>query len=449
MSEIQETLQRLTEALKEIVSIAISSKTVEPEDEPQFKWKIRSFEYTDSGITSSAEGNYGSKKSWFRASVALRKQIPDDPSFKTALEELKQAYPAVSEMPNYLEGFAGTIVGICLTSGGAPDSTDIEKAITGFLRDLAGGPVTYKAKVELRGVTLRSERVPLDVGMSIRQPRKEDLESTIRADVFLPHRVPNPSAIVDIEFSATRGQNPVVQRKVQQCVALLRLFGVGSVNYTSYTMESDSIMDWAGHIATLTSGDSGGALETYVIKNEDEAKLKAFWRTMSGLMPKDIYDFQRQISHITLAYDRYSDALLVNGIIERRIANAVMGLEALLLDETQELSYRLGARASKLLGLMDKPPLHVRTLINDAYRIRSTFAHGGHLTYKLKKKLEAKYGETKQLLLLLLDYLRILIVTMILCHTDKRELIDLIDDALIDEQKQQQLKGLVSGAKIT
>ncbi len=446
MPEIHETLQALTEAIQKLVNGAILDKTIEAGEELFWQWRVRDFEYTDSGITSSgAEGDHVTKKTWFKASIELRKNISGYPAFTTALEELKRAYPAIPEMPSYLEQFAGAVLGTCLTNSGAADSSEIEKITIRFINDLAGRPVTTKARVELQGVTLRSERISLDVGINIRQPNKEDLEVTIRPG-FHQLSPPNPSAIIEIELQGPRGQNVALQTTIQQFVALFRLFDVGSVKSTSYEMESDSVIGWTGRTIHV-SGDKSAALETYVIKDEDEEKLKRFWSTMSNALPKDIYDFQKQVNHITLAYDRYSDALLHNGIIERRVANAVMGLEALLLEESQELSYRLGMRASKLLSLMGKNPLEVRAIMKDAYFIRSAFAHGSHLTYKAKKKLEQRYGTVKKLLLQLLDYLRVSIVVMILSHKGKEEFIDLTDDALVDSARHDQLKACISGVK--
>jgi hypothetical protein len=118
-------------------------------------------------------------------------------------------------------------------------------------------------------------------------------------------------------------------------------------------MESDAISSW-GILATMSGGAVRSTSEHYVVGREDTSRLKRFWQSVSHAIPKDIYDFQKQVSPLTLAYDRYSDALLQNGIAERRIANAVMGLEALLLDEIQELSYRLGMRTAKALSLIGK-----------------------------------------------------------------------------------------------
>jgi len=351
-------------------------------------------------------------------------------------------------MRQYLEKFARRVLSIYLYDDADEQiRANTERIVERLLKDLAGELVTSKAKVEVVGVGLQSNQISLDAGIIIRRPTKADLEKTVRT-IGLSFHDPftKPSAILDVEARVTPGNNMLIQTRVEQCVALLRLFNVGSVRYISYDMWSDSLLDFMAG-GTITSGERGSALETYVIKSDEESKLKQFWQKLSVLLPKDIYDFQKQISHITLAYDRYSDALLHNGIVERRVANAVMGLEALFLDESQELSYRLGLRISKVLSMVGKNPLGVREVIQDAYAIRSAFAHGGHLTYKAKQKLDRRYGDVKKLLHCVLDYLRLSIVIMILSRISKEELVDLIDDALLDSAKHQELQSRVSDAK--
>jgi hypothetical protein len=92
-------------------------------------------------------------------------------------------------------------------------------------------------------------------------------------------------------------------------------------------------------------------------------------------------------------------------------------------------------------------PYEARNITNDAYKVRNLFAHGGQLDYKGRKKLESKYNDTKNLLLPILDYLRILLVIMILTKKGKDEFIDLIDDSLIDKEKESQLNATLSGAR--
>src|SRR2546422_822861 len=94
-------------------------------------------------------------------------------------------------------------------------------------------------------------------------------------------------------------------------------------------------------------------------------------------------------SSLTIAHTRYKEALFETPLFENRVATAMMGLEALFLDETQELSYRLSVRVSKTISFLKRDPFEVRETIKDAYSIRSKFAHGNVLTHKDRRKLTA------------------------------------------------------------
>jgi hypothetical protein len=315
-----------------------------------------------------------------------------------------------------------------------------------FIGQLSGVPITNRAKVEVVGVTLKTKAIAFEPGLSIRQPVKEDLEKISRPIGFGLPELKYPSAIIDIELRSSHPKNMALQAKVEQCIAVLRLFGVGSVKWTTYEMSSDSLFNLMAQ-GTLGSGERLGALETYLVTSEDTPRVQQFWNALIVRLPRDIYDSPKEVSHLTLAYDRYSDALLHNGIIERRIANAVMGFEALFLEESLELSYRLGLRISKIFAMLGRNPLEVRERIKDAYTIRSTFAHGGHLDYKAKKRLDRKYGDVKKLLQFLLDYLRISILVSIFSRISKEELVDLVDDALVDSAKNDELRNRISDTK--
>ena len=203
--------------------------------------------------------------------------------------------------------------------------------------------------------------------------------------------------------------------------------------------------------ATVFSNRIEGALERYLVTEEDVPKLKKFWQVISNVMPPTFFESDMtKIDYLTVAYNRYTDALFQNGVLERRIANAVMGLEALFIKsgEVQELVYRLTLRMSKLLSFLGYEPYEVKKIVNDAYKVRNLFAHGGHLSYKEKRKLESKYKDVKNLLQQLLEYLRISIIVMILSNREKDELIDLIDDSFIDKRQEEMLNDIVSKAKM-
>jgi len=137
------------------------------------------------------------------------------------------------------------------------------------------------------------------------------------------------------------------------------------------------------------------------ITEEDLLKLRKFWQAMSNAMPSSFFELgTAKIDYLTVAYNRYNDSLFQDSVLERKIANAVMGLEALFLKSTevQELVYRLNLRTAKLLGSLGYDPREVKEMVSDAYRVRNIFAHGGHLGYKEKRKIESKYKDAKKLL---------------------------------------------------
>lgn len=440
-------LDPLVQDIVQEVTNAVSTKLVLPGERFWLEWKASTFSYSENGPEFGVlTGNRVARPDWSAAPRILQPRIANHATYLSILDALKNDYPdQAAAMPDYLGKFTLAAISIVVSDTANIRVPELESLCKNFLNDLAAGPITHSAKVNVNGIVLRPPSIQIAVGVRLRQTTREDIENASPSHFEFHNPLANtPQAIAEIQYVGARDQTAELQREVGRFISVLRLFGVGSVFYTSYQMESNAVLSaWGAH-ATLGSGIIATAGERYVIKQEDEDRLKMFWRTMSHAIPKGCYDFQKQVSHLTLAYDRYSDAILNNGIVERRIANAVMGLEALLLDEPHELNYRLGIRIAKALSLVGKRPLEVRHRIHDAYRIRSLFAHGGHLSYKEKARLERRYGDMKNFMLPLFDYLRSLIVLMIALHSDKGEVIDLLDDALIDQEKHETLKSRVS-----
>jgi hypothetical protein len=448
-NELAEVLRHLALAIKEATESGISNGTIQPEDEVYFRWKVDKFQYTDKGITESgAHGDYIPKRSWFRGTIKLQESLKQSNEYSSAFEPLTRVFGNSSKVSQGLERFTGRLISQHLSES-KPADTDVELLITNFLKDLHEEPVKYGAEVELQGIILQMDRVVLPVfGVTLRQPRVEDLEKEFPAYGFMVSRfLPNPSAILNIEFLGRTANE--IQAKVEQAVAILRLFKVGSVKWESYRMYSDSLTDTMAS-GTLTSGKIGAALETYLLTKEAVPRLKKFWQGMTDSLPKSLFRPESaKVDHVTIAYNHYSNALLENGSLEKRIANSVMGLEALLLKpgEAQELVYRLGLRLSKLLMLLGFSPYEVRRVMSDAYKVRNLFAHGGRLGYPEKKKLDSRYDAVHNLLLSVLDYLRTTLIAMILSSREKEEFIDLIEDSLLDRKKEEQLVTAISRAK--
>jgi hypothetical protein len=446
--QLLSTLKLLASAVTKQVNEGISNRTIEPQDEVYFRWKVEKFQYTDKGVTDySARGEYFTKRLWLRSIIKLEEVIKQSTEYTSALEWLANVFGKSDKLSDNFDHFITTLIHQCLENPTIKEA-DVNSLIETFLKDLREEPVKYGADVELQGIVLRPESLELSYGITLRRTKVEDLERDVVVHGFMSSRnfLPQPSAIMRIEFLGRRANE--IQKRFRKAIAILRLFKVGSVEYISSRMFSESIVDKMAS-GTLTSGKARTALETYLVTEEDIPKLKRFWQTMNDFLPESFFwTDATPVDYLTIAYNRYSDALLENGLLERRIANAVMGLEALALTgETQELSYRLGIRISKLLSLLGHDPHEAKKTINDAYKVRSLFAHGSQLSYKGKKELDSAYHDPKNLLLSILDYLRTLIIVMMLSRKGKDEFIDLVDDSLVDKKREDQLNNIISQAK--
>lgn len=444
-SDLVQILKKLSHYVEKVIDEVISAGRIQPDIRVYSKWKIDKFDYTDRGISPrEAHLEQSTRKTWSRAIFDIQETVKKSPEFTSALDELSRAFGKSDKFTQDIERFIRNLTDKKFNHPEFKESdTELDKFISIFLKGLKGEPVKYGADVELQGIVLRLHEIEVIPGIVLRQPKVEDLEKELPIDLPTSHMTPYPSAILNIEFLGRQVNE--IQDRVKHAVSLLRLFKTGSVKWLLCKTYSESITDiFAGCL--FTSGESPGRLEEYLLTEDDIPNLKEFWLRMTNSIPKSFFDPSiTKIDHITISYNRYCDALLQNGILERRIANSVMGLEGLFLkpDEMQELSYRLRIRLSKLISLLGCNPQEVNSTLVDAYRIRSIFVHGGHLDYNQTRKLELKYKDIKNLLITALNYLRISLILMILVPKEKDELIDLIDDSLVDRKKEELLMNVI------
>ena len=445
--KLKSQLRTLAFAVMKLVKKGINEKTLIPTEDTYFRWVLDEFEYSDKGITKSkAHGEHFTKKSWGMAVINLLKPIETMTEHKTLLKSLK---PFKSDASKHcLFRFTGKVIN-CYLDNKKIDEKQIDTFISVFLKELGGKPVKYGAAIELQGIVLRSNLIKITHDITLRKVKKKDLEKGFLALYPMGNHqrfVSNHTAILNIEFLGTNANE--IQQRMNKAIAILRLFKPGSIRYVSCRRYSDSIIDVMASGKSINANENS-SLNKYLVIRKEEEKLIKFWKLLDKHLPESFFLSRNQSTdNKTISYKRYSDALFRNGIIERRIANVIMGLEALFLKNEPELSYKLSFRISKLLGLFDHEPLVVRKTIKDAYSIRSTFVHGDQIKGKEKKKLDDKYGNLNKLLLKVLGYLRVSIIITILCEKEKEELIRLIDDSLISKKRALELVAVMSMRKL-
>ena len=175
-----------------------------------------------------------------------------------------------------------------------------------------------------------------------------------------------------------------------------------------------------------------------ILRKEDEKDLADFFELMSERIPRAVLNNQ-PIDPIEMGLQRYLDSLRSQTTPEEKLTYAIMGLEALLLENEDELRFRLSSRLAKLLGFLNEKPDSVFVDSNQSYSLRSTHVHGSPLTSE--DRIRCQDGVRK-----MWRYLRKTILFFILnditSDGKKRNFLKQLDVALIDDTKSQVVRQL-------
>ncbi len=389
------------------------------------------------------------KPSWLQAVQIVVSQVENNDLFKPARESLQSTRLSEDQINTLLDRFTYSLTNHFLENDDEVTRQEYFKdLISKVIEQINSENFRIFSTVKLRGVAFPAREILINLSgteFQLRQVSVADLSQEQRYPGYREKLSIDPTAILSIHFLGIYPHE--IQDKVEQAICILRLFKTGSVGYSSYTIENDSLLDPAPGIGTIFNGNSSVGLETYIVEETDKLILEKFWKAISAVLPsKGLGRNIESVDAVEIAYQHYSDALFTIGTTERKIAEAVMGLEALFLkgSENQELAYRLRMRVAKVFGLMGADAYEAKKVANDAYSIRSAFVHGDVVSSKDKRAIENRHTSLPILLKSVLDHLRISIVMFLLSKVEKDTLLNLLDDSYIDQTKLPELEELLN-----
>lgn len=466
------SLKLLAGLVTEEINKAVSEGNLLPREELFYQTHIGEFEYSEKGVkVGQTSGQYIIKKTWrsgYLANVIQRVKesdkfqiIVDNMASISADQELKRF-----EIIGGLISFLNELVNFYLPNLKHNDA-DIESLITTYLKRFNKEPLRFVAEAELTKIVVSIPSLGFEVPnfgkVLLRQIAAEDLEAEFPAYEFSigdvkPYIRSNlgsliwPSAVLRIECVAR--QVDEVAERINQALAILRLFGPAGIDILShkiYVESNENPISIGGLSASYSGIDRYlNSFGLYQITTENADKLIDFWKQLVHKIPACFYKSGlSDTNHITLAYERYCDALIKTSMFEARIGSAVMGLEALFLPGSTEgeLGFRLRTYIAKELGLLDYDPIDVKEVVKLAYTIRSAYVHGNKPSSKDKKALQYRYSDSSKFLGLILDYLRVAIIINLMIKSGKDNHLKLIEDALVSQSNPDLLLELLTITK--
>lgn len=412
---------------------------IQPSEELIRKWTVKEFYYDESGISSFFKtGEVQKKSTWLNASLGISIHVMTLPQYGIVLQYLNKLPSQRMQAPIYLQRFCSKVSLKFLNTDHVTEP-DIDEFVKIFISDVNDRPVQVKITIGLTGIILEPDEIWINPNYRLRKPKIEDFESEENLMSSFPtFNFPNPTVFLEISMEVNNQK--MITNAIERSITIFRLYHSGMIRNTGYQISSSSIFfDWNGMIGF---NDHSEIHDKYLIKNSEVQNFIQFWDKISDKIPKSFFQTDK-IDFKTISYNRYSDALKYDALIERRISTAIMGLESIFLrsgGENAELLLRLSLRIIQLLKNISYDPTSVMQVIKDAYKIRSTFLHGDALPKDKEQKISARYGNSlNNLLQVTLDILRVSVIISITLPVSKEIFVKTLDDSLLDQQFNDQL----------
>jgi len=381
---------------------------------------------------------------WPEELINLVSLIKNSAEFHRVMEHLNNILPGPQWLERSLSEFVKQ-VSRSLIPGEKPISRPV---IQDFIKWVTEKQVSTIALAEIDGVVIQSGPIQASNGgtqILLRQTTRADIEYELTPNVSRADHIHPPSAILEV---CTKGGVNEIQSIVRQSLAILRLFGVGSVDYRRIRIEGYNFAGVGVETIGKINTDFFPKLK-YTIKEDCRNRLILFWAYLKNHLPSHLFDITSTTKdYLSIAYERYSEALTAKSGFERTIADSAMAFESLFLRQSTELQFRLKLSVAKILGILGHDPKEVAGVIKEAYKVRSNFVHGGFLAPNDRRKIERQYGSLTEFQRRVLDYARISIIAMTTIRGKSRnETLDLIEDSMISQFAGNELKDLLENAQ--
>jgi hypothetical protein len=446
-AKIPTELSNLVGRIKTVVQERAAKGELVPSQIPYIRYKVaEDFAYGDFGIVANRgmTGTPFKKRDWTFASSLIVGPVRASSDFAAATKALEPIAANASVVDTLLSNFLLRLV-TKVAEGQIATDADLAAETVRFLKSISPGPQEYTAKIELLGLIMRTPQIDMP-GLVLRQPRREDLEKEM---LNFPHTIepvgsPYPDAIAEVTLVGS--QQELHNATIPKLITLLRLFVVAAIKHRGYRAFSGPIGSSGG--SSWHPGDNTMSPLRAPIEAATVPYLQKFWDQVGPALPRHLYEQPAgTIDHVHIAYERYCAGLFRQDIFEERVTNAVMGLEALYLEEKQEVAFRCKLRVARAMFYLNEKPKEVFDILGDAYEARNSFAHGDRLSPRKQRKLAEKHKDPEKIHLAVMNYLRKGLVSTILGALPKTSLIKTIDESLADPSDDKAMAGFFAPAQ--
>ena len=417
---------------------------------PRVQDRIRHFvtalEVSEANRSVSFSAESIQQLDWSMVIFDFMERIENLPEFRKLVESIEKTYrgniqklvPGGNEETQvvfWLRMFIEKVI-YAEIEGGISEDSIIEYAAL-VRSELELSPSEYKCVYHLDGVFMDVDSLRINERVLIRKLIKDDLEY-YRDPLFPPVGSPplgrTPSAILVVEMRVQDEQE--YHKYVERLLNTLRLYRLGSVYSIEQIVDRKTAI-WSSGNRTGWGNQNYRGFITYTVKESETGNLIQFIERVEQSL--DFNCDSTRYGSLSITLDRYKSALLEATDIDRRLMDAVMGLESLfsLKKDRGENSYKLGVRVAKMLGHLAFDAQETRRFVEEAYAFRNKVVHGVYVSEGAGKRMNEVFPKV-------LNYLRVSLIVFLLNRSiGKDKIVDTIDMSLVSNCHDKKLRILL------
>lgn len=264
-----------------------------------------------------------------------------------------------------------------------------------FEEYLLSDSLSFKVVAPLVGFTSDAAIIELDENLIIRKMEENEIERLWKPRVpyspftmsymdasTLRFTLEHTESRKKINTNKTVVKKPSATNLFEGVITALRLFKTGRVDFF-FTQKTSLMWDPYGGI---TSGskrerDYFGFRPSYSLTSKEIDEFISFWHEVRTVLINEDY---KGHNYLRIAVKRFNFGTEEKEL-ENKILDFFIAYEALYLQDTAELSYRLSLRTATVLGVTSKGKQNIFNFMRDAYILRSKIIHGKVPKIKGKK----------------------------------------------------------------
>ncbi len=258
------------------------------------------------------------------------------------------------------------------------DESDKVRLVHAFASVVTEAPVNYSPEVHIDGLKIKNKEFNLGRSYSLRPVSEDDLALEFRSEGKALNSSGfgqfAPMGVVEFEVQTEDISN--VFNKRDSVLSTLQLYDL--VSLCEVTINPNPLL--RGHLSRRPAYGIRRRdvpqlpYQMQLDENSDGERLARFFEEIQPIVHHRVSKSSTD-TFVSIAFNRYQNALVDDDSEESRLTSAIMSLEALFLGNEGELSDKLSRRTGILLGHEGENEIEVYDKIKQAYRVRSNYVH--------------------------------------------------------------------------